>query len=275
MNKEYSRRNRRKKKEYVKELELKVEELQKKVEVLTDQIFKYRQKLNLIVIGGENDYNDFKDTGEYIKTGFKDLLENWNDDKWQEKYDNLVEKFGPTGEFRQSLIKNSIKSVIYNILPDGMKYLMLLTSHSTKKITAKMYERLLKMSKPSALDQLKGDKYEEADRILYGNNSGSKMKMFICNHHDEIERIKARITNIFNDLLKIFDVILNVQDEWTEIYRNLKIEMEPKDLANMILSIKNTDADEKLDILKICNINYSFDVCSAKEETKEETLTSY
>ena len=61
MNKIYSRRNRRKKKEYIKELEQTVQELEAKVEKLTDQLYRYKLKVNSMVIGDENDFKDFTD----------------------------------------------------------------------------------------------------------------------------------------------------------------------------------------------------------------------
>ena len=60
INKLYCKNNRRKNKEYTKELESKIEFLEEKVEKLTQQLGEYRYKLNIMAIGGEKDYGDFK-----------------------------------------------------------------------------------------------------------------------------------------------------------------------------------------------------------------------
>ena len=71
MNLIYSRRNRRKKKEYVKELEQTIQDLQAKVEQLTDKLNQYILKVHSMVIGEEDDFKDFVDYSQYAKTDFK------------------------------------------------------------------------------------------------------------------------------------------------------------------------------------------------------------
>ena len=59
MNRIYSRKWRRKRKEYIKTLENKIEELELKVQRLTDQISYYKHRINSILIGDEEDFKDF------------------------------------------------------------------------------------------------------------------------------------------------------------------------------------------------------------------------
>lgn len=203
MNKIYSRRNRRKKKEYVKQLENKILALEQKVEKLTDQLYQYKIKVNAMVIGDENDFKDYTDYLIYLKTDFKDLWETWKDGSWREKYQKVIEVLGPTGKWRQALIKNSFQSIIDNALPDGFKYIMQLASKLTGKATKKQYSKLFKMSNESALEALKSEEFDEADRILFHNNSSTKVREFLFAHQKKALQIKEEMTDTITKLLEL------------------------------------------------------------------------
>ena len=65
INKAYCRNTRRKNKQYVKELEQKIEDLEAKVSYLSSQVDKYKHKLNIVAIGDEKDLSDFKTNEEF------------------------------------------------------------------------------------------------------------------------------------------------------------------------------------------------------------------
>ena len=203
MNKVYSRRNRRKKKQYIKQLEDKITQLETKVESLTDQIYHYKLKVNSMLIGDEDDFKEFKECLEYAKTDFKKKLETCKDDSWRDDYQKVIDTLGPTGKRRQAVINNAFNAVIENIVPDGMKYLMYLCGGYHRRAEMKDYEKLLKLSKESALDILKTDMYDPADQILYENGSSVTVRMFLENHYDLIKDVKDYMIDIFSTLLSI------------------------------------------------------------------------
>lgn len=64
-NRIYCRENRRKKKEYVNELESKIDFLEGEIVRLNNQIDKYKYKLNIVVIGEEKDFGEYTELQEY------------------------------------------------------------------------------------------------------------------------------------------------------------------------------------------------------------------
>lgn len=149
-NKEYSRINRRKKKEYVKILENKVNELENKVQQLTEQLKIEKSKVFALRTGYERDYEDMKETQAYFDTEFLDYLETCQDcEKGREKMKQLCELHGPGGEDRQKMIKQRFKSIIDNIMPPQTQCFLHLFSESSAA-TDYQYERLFRLSKLSA-----------------------------------------------------------------------------------------------------------------------------
>jgi SepF-like predicted cell division protein (DUF552 family) len=124
INKLYCKNNRRKNKEYTKELEEKVELLQKQVIRLTDQLDKYKYKLSINAIGQEKDLIDFKNFQEQGRI----LLLNEakigkSDQEIKQKISQLGKTVGTSGSDRQKIIKAAVKVIIENIIPERMRIL--------------------------------------------------------------------------------------------------------------------------------------------------------
>ena len=69
-NKYYSKLNRRRKKEYVAELEQKIEELEQRVLLLTDQLNLYKNKMFSLASGQEKEFTDYFDSKDQLQKGF-------------------------------------------------------------------------------------------------------------------------------------------------------------------------------------------------------------
>lgn len=66
--------NRRRRKEYVKHLEGRVEFLENEVTRLNKQVERYKIKQNLIIIGEEKDHSEFQETQEQSRTSTINML---------------------------------------------------------------------------------------------------------------------------------------------------------------------------------------------------------
>jgi predicted RNase H-like nuclease (RuvC/YqgF family) len=114
-NRIYCRQNRRKKKEYVHELENKIEHLEKQITNLSSQIDKYKYKLNIAAIGEERDFGEYNELQEYRRQTTIKSLEEGKDEKELKKNIADFAKFaGLASSDRQKLIKAAIRVVIDN-----------------------------------------------------------------------------------------------------------------------------------------------------------------
>ena len=172
------------------------------------------------------------------------------------KYHRVIEKIGPTGSARQALISNSFNSIFEYMIPDTMKYLLYLNGRFMGKATEKQYGKLMKLVKESALDRLKGDNFEESDRILYDSSSSVHVRNFILNNKDIITRVHTKIKQAIDRLLKVRQDTYDLQREAQEIYHKSSYELNSLDISTLIDGTKKQELGDNLNLLDLVGLEY-------------------
>lgn len=124
-NRKYCKENRRKKKEYVTELESTVEKLEDEIVRLNNLIDKYRFKIGVHVIGEEKDFKEYNELQEFRRQhAIKSLEEGRDKDTLQRNIKEFSRFAGIAANDRKKLIKAAIRVIIDNLVPNRMRILL-------------------------------------------------------------------------------------------------------------------------------------------------------
>lgn len=104
-NKYYALQNRRRKKEYVKELEDKVEELESKILSLNDELSVYKNKMLSLASGGDIHFTDFENYREVFRNKVENLTSKTEAKEGFKKFEEIKDSFGPMGTARRKMLK--------------------------------------------------------------------------------------------------------------------------------------------------------------------------
>ena len=100
---------------------------------LSNQIEKFRWKINLVAIGEDKDLEEFTTVQN---KGHEDLVESLNygdvSDNLKQKINHLSSQAGVAGSDRQKLIKAAIKIIIENIIPNRVRILFNYSKEESK-----------------------------------------------------------------------------------------------------------------------------------------------
>ena len=163
---QYSKNSRRKHKEYVTELERKVEMLEKKVIELTSLIEKYKQKEIMIASGFEDHHSSYAETDKHFGEYYRGDLKSEGKEEVIDKYINFFNLHGPFGKYRILAIKNSFRNIIEALVPNimisHMQFARIEDSWNNED-----YNNLWKLTRKQAIVELKESKYSNIDRRMY------------------------------------------------------------------------------------------------------------
>jgi TolA-binding protein len=119
--------SRRRKKDYTKQLEEKVESLEAQIQQLNRKIDNLKIKLNLKLIGEEREFKEAEDTNVMFREDMLKTVEKQEDDQQKnQEFFKLLKHYhtlqGPVGADRIKVIKKATRFIIENLIPDGLRY---------------------------------------------------------------------------------------------------------------------------------------------------------
>lgn len=221
-NRIYCRENRQKKKEYVNELESRIQNLEKEAIRLNTIIDKYRYKLGIHAIGEEKDFGEFNEIQEYTRQNAIKSLEQSDDQETLQKNIEEFAKFaGLASNGRQRLIKAAIRVVIDNIVPHRVRILLNITDTETNP-SLEDIRKLFKTDKKRFEVDVKDPKFSDIDRLHYYVGLNPTTHNFLRNKCKKVVKdIKAGFQNCIHDLIKTRNKIFNMQLKFKR-YKTLK-----------------------------------------------------
>ena len=101
----------------------------------------------------------------YRNDYIQDTLNKTNDEGIQ-RFKEMFKVVGPTGETRRKFIKKCIRSVIDALMPEGMRFNMILTWIMKKEFQSE-YCKLFEVPRQTAFAMLKSPDSTFADKIYY------------------------------------------------------------------------------------------------------------
>lgn len=210
-NRIYCRENRRKKKEYVNELESKIDFLEGEIVRLNNQIDKYRHKLNIVVIGEEKDFGEYTELQECRRqNAIKSLEEGRDKEELKKNISDFAKFAGCVSNDRQRLIKAAFRVVIDNLVPNRVRVLLNLTNVQNELDLAAV-KRLFRMNKQQFEVEMKDPRYCEIDRLHYYMGLDAEAHYKVRKTCKEFDAIKRGFEKCIHTLIKTRNKILNLQ----------------------------------------------------------------
>jgi len=122
-NKRLAKESRNRKGNYIKSLEQKVAEQEKTIVLLNEKLENYKKKIAYLEIDDKRGYANISEAQDYWHNQLSDAL--GNPSTSQDHLQNIVDYFfhtlGVAGSDRKKVIKNAIRVIIDNLLPETIK----------------------------------------------------------------------------------------------------------------------------------------------------------
>ena len=123
----------------------------------------------------EQDFIDYYESRKYYRNQYiEDTLSKSNDEGIQ-RFKDMFKVVGPAGEARRKFIKKWFRSVIEALVPEGMRFNIILTS-DMKKEFQNDYSKLFDFPPQTALAMLKSPLATYADKIYYDLGISAEMR---------------------------------------------------------------------------------------------------
>lgn len=147
------------------ELEHKVENLERQVLSMSNQINKYRYKLNIAAIGEEKHFGEYSEIQEFGRQNIIKKLEKGSDvSEIQKSVEEFAKIAGSTSNDRKKLLKAAFRVIIDNIVPNRVRVLLNLTSN-TNEVNKENIIKLFKMNKEKFETEGNDPEYCDIDRL--------------------------------------------------------------------------------------------------------------
>lgn len=175
---EICRESRRRKKQYVVELENKVDYLEEKVGYLNEEIGNMKKKMFMMASGLEVTFKDYMDNYKELSTriiAHKYLNE---DNKGSDFFDvikHFEEETRPQGIMHTKIFRSLMKNIFEHIVPDFGK-LFVSFSSNISDASSSQYSKLFEMTKQTALAKLREPMFNEIDKILYETDVSADLR---------------------------------------------------------------------------------------------------
>ena len=246
-NKYYSRISRRKHKEYVVELEKKVDELESKILELNKIIDSYKHRELLIASGLENDYLDFFQASKYSRDNFIDEMNKLDDETAKERFKELMRVHGAFGEYRILIIKKWFKTIIETLVPIPL-FTQMQVARIEKSWSEEEYENLMKLQKKQALIELRKPHYSNWDRRMYDRGISPKSRHLFRRREVSLLKYREIFSEIITRLLNLRREIFQRQKEFTKYVAFDINSFKPKEFAKFIESERMVENDPEYSI---------------------------
>jgi len=221
-------------KEYIKSLEDKVEKLESQVCYLSDQLNKYKFKVNMSAIGEDKDLLEIREIHEY---GTKELIQSLKDGSDQkdlrEKIRNLGWQVGTAGDARQRLLKSTTRLIIENIVPERVRWLFKIWDMQAN-YTPKEYEELWKMKKKHAENLLQSDKYNENDRMHYAWGVKYNVIELVWKLNNKTKAMLNKFKEALGQLVRVRNRLLQLQWEFRNSDKPYDYGLTPENIVSFM-----------------------------------------
>mmetsp|Transcript_16797 Transcript_16797/g.14735 ORF Transcript_16797/g.14735 Transcript_16797/m.14735 type:complete len:213 (-) Transcript_16797:278-916(-) len=185
--KEYARMNRRRKKEYVKELESKIKTLEEELERVNYELWKTKNESVSLASGLKTSAMDVLKAQRFLRDKIKstDYGEdpNTNFDELKE----IIESVLPKGEVRIYQHKHHFRVIMDGIFINPER-LLIFFSQNISNQSKKAYKQLLKDNKPKALEKLQKGDFTEGDKAMYEAGLSPDFRKQVKIHSKEMNK---------------------------------------------------------------------------------------
>ncbi|CAI2375090.1 unnamed protein product [Moneuplotes crassus] len=273
-NKFYAMQNRRRKKEYIKELESKVETLQQKVADLNDKLDMYKNKMFSIACGGEAHFTDFESLRETWRYKIEDLVNSKEQKDHFKTFEEIKDSFGPMGTARRLMLKKCFRTVIENLVPDHIKLVMFLAP-KLSSISDEEYDKLFALPKPAALHKLKTEAFSDADKSLYDIGIRGNLRKVFTMRSSLLSDIKTNMKTLVRQLILIQNQIFKEQDRM-KMFRKSVTEMDSQyeSIPKLLAHFKTVESDPQYSIFNMWEIKKKSEILP-NETVGEVCLSDY
>jgi len=215
-NKFYAMQNRRRKKEYVKELEEKVQNLENTIVDLNNEIAVYKHKMFSIAWGGEAHFTDFESLREAWRYRIEEMTQNKEKENGFKQFEEVKDAFGPMGSARRLMIKKWFRTIIENLVPNHIKLVMSIAPNLST-IEDEEYDKLFSLPKPAAYHKLKTEEYTEADKTIYEIGIRGNLRKAFRIRSSLLKDVKSQMKYLVNHLIMIQNRIFQEQNKMKEV----------------------------------------------------------
>ena len=233
-NKEYSRINRKRKKEYVSVLESRVSELEDKVTSLSEQLLHYKNKVAALTSGYERDYSE---SSTYFDNDFIEFLRTASPKDGGARFKEVCSVYGPNGEDRIKLLKFHFKHIIDILLPDSLRCFMALLREESKA-TDEEYDQITKMNRISAISELHDPKFSLSDKVFYEIGVCTTSRNGMMKHCPAVQKYLKIYHEVVHEIINMRNRILNIQSDWHDEFELDYDNLPANDFANLFQYFK-------------------------------------
>lgn len=130
-NKRLAKESRMRKVGYIQSLEQKVSELENKIIALNERLESYRKKISHLEIDDKRGHENLSTAQDYWHTQVSETLKkkSTSESHLKDIVDYFIATLGIAGSDRKKVIKNAIRVIIDNIVPESVKVLLYANKH--------------------------------------------------------------------------------------------------------------------------------------------------
>ncbi|CAI2363943.1 unnamed protein product [Moneuplotes crassus] len=274
-NKRLAKESRARKGNYVKTLENKVQELEQRVVMLNEKLENFKKKISYLEIGDKRGYHNITEAQDYWHNQLSDALTNpqTSPDHLKDIVEYFLNTLGVAGSDRKKVIKNAIRVIIDNLLPETVKTLI----YCNKKdpiANDKQLDSLRVASKYKYEEMMADNGFGIVEECLTKANINKEQRPIIKNYCRHLTEVRHYYQDIVNSTLalrkKIFVGMKKFEKITAELYKRLDI----KQLGQFIITSRNIRTSHQIDIFSCWDIK-KMKRGGNSEEISEYGLTDY
>ena len=276
-NRESARESRKRKKNYIEQLEGRADELQAQVDELKRQMEVYKEKEKMV-------YLNQIDSVDTLLQGRQILIKQLESSVTNEEFSSINsilaairEKSGSFGSERKNIVNDLFRRIIEVQVPSLVKYLFWSAENNKGIFNNKFLEEAIKegsqrkkkYSKYQIEEMRLSEQIDEWDEINYELNLSVDQYMILKREQDFVTGQKKKFNNLFDQLLQIKNKLNQENAYLDQTLERMRQVLNPEQQARMLVIFEKMKDRKEVSIFNLWNIKKL-----KKPETEAEVRSS-
>lgn len=248
-NKRLAKESRNRKFNYIKSLEDKITELENKVVMLNEKLETYQKKIAHLEIKDTRGHENLGSAQDYWHNQVSEALKGKSTSKEHLKdiVDYFVATLGVAGSDRKRVIKNAIKVLLDNLVPESWKVLLFINKHQIKA-SDKQLETLRTSSKYKFDELMREHDFGIVEEILTKVDVQKHQRPIVKDYWAKLTGVRRLYREIVHDIWKLPTKIYEAMTKFNEVNREFTKQFDLTQMGKFIECSRTFRCKYQIDI---------------------------